>query len=192
MFLALYISFWCTGILAYTAEEQTLLQFAGRLQNFEVQPWILSSDRSVFSPQLPFPSLPTHLDNKNLKIAIQLLKMQEVAAANHWHGWGLDNNTACPATQISTSQELWCEPDYPGGIDQTNQSWTGVTCTAAGAVTCLSLPGWGLSGNISTLVNLHMLKSLQLLNLANNSLTGVECMCLHIWSLCVHNTSADS
>ena len=104
---------------------------------------------------------------------------QDVAAASQWQGWGQDNNTLCPSTQISTTQELLCEPGYPGGIEQASQSWTGVTCTPDGYVICLSLPGWGLSGNASSLLELGMLTRMQLLNLANNSLTGVD-PCMHL------------
>ncbi|DBA94632.1 TPA: hypothetical protein ACH3X1_002205 [Trebouxia sp. C0004] len=107
-----------------------------------------------------------------VQFAGQLSNFREVAAENDWHGWGLDNNTLCPSTQISTTQELMCEPGYPGGIDQASQSWTGVTCTPEGYAVCLSLPGFGLSGNVSLLLELAPLKSMQVLNLANNSLTG--------------------
>jgi len=108
--------------------------------------------------------------------------LQEVAEANQWHGWGLDNNTLCPSTQISTTQELLCEPGYPGAIEQTKQSWTGVTCTPNGHVVCLTLPGYGLSGNMSSLVELAPLKDMQCLNLANNSLQGVfTVMMQHPW-----------
>ncbi len=98
--------------------------------------------------------------------------LQDVAAAYQWHGWGLDNNTLCPSAQISTRQEVLCEPGYPGDIDQASHSWTGITCTPDGHVTCLSLPGYGLSGNISLLHDLAPLTDMQLLNIANNSFTG--------------------
>lgn len=105
-----------------------------------------------------------------------MARLQEVAAANIWHGWGLDNNTLCPSTQISTTQELLCEPGYSGGIDQASQSWTGVTCTPNGHVMCLSLPGYNLIGNVSLLLELAPLESMQFLNMANNSLTGLSLM----------------
>jgi len=99
--------------------------------------------------------------------------LQEVAEAHQWQGWGLDNNTLCPPSQLTTSQELWCEPGYPGGIQHSSQSWTGVTCTPDGYVTCLSLPSWGLHGNASALLQLGALTHMQFLNLANNTLSGV-------------------
>lgn len=107
-----------------------------------------------------------------LQFAGQISNFKNIAAAYQWHGWGLDNNTLCPFAQISTRQEVFCEPGYPGHIDQASQSWTGITCTPDGHVTCLSLPGYGLSGNISLLRDLAPLKDMQLLNIANNSFTG--------------------
>ena len=98
--------------------------------------------------------------------------MQAVAKQKGWRGWGTDNNTLCPSSQISTTQELRCEPEYLLGIDHASQSWTGVTCTPDGFVVCVSLSGWGLTGNVSALVELGPLKQMQFLNLANNSLTG--------------------
>lgn len=103
--------------------------------------------------------------------------LQDVAAANHWNGWGLDNNILCPPTQMSTTQELWCEPGYPGGVEHNSQSWTGVTCTPDGYVICLSLPDWGLHGNVSTILQLKTLTHMQFLNLANNTLTGLDVPC---------------
>jgi len=81
----------------------------------------------------------------------------------------------CPSRQISTYREQLCEPSYPGSINPHSQSWTGITCTPEGKVLCLSLPGWGLQGNASALEQLQSLHSLQLVNLANNSLTGEHC-----------------
>lgn len=107
-----------------------------------------------------------------LQFAGHISNFKDIAAAYQWHGWGLDNNTLCPSTQITTTQELSCEPGYPGGISQARQSWTGITCTPRGNVFCLSLPGYGLSGNISLLVDLAPLKDMQLVNIANNSFTG--------------------
>ncbi|KAL0041527.1 hypothetical protein WJX79_006423 [Trebouxia sp. C0005] len=80
-----------------------------------------------------------------LDFARQLSNFKEVTEAHQWQGWGLDNNTLCPPTQITTTQELWCEPGYPGGIQHSSQSWTGLAALT------------------------HM----QFLNLANNTLTGV-------------------
>ncbi|DBA85247.1 TPA: hypothetical protein ACH3X2_005947 [Trebouxia sp. C0005] len=108
-----------------------------------------------------------------LDFARQLSNFKEVTEAHQWQGWGLDNNTLCPPTQITTTQELWCEPGYPGGIQHSSQSWTGVTCTPDGYVTCLSLSSWGLHGNASALLQLAALTHMQFLNLANNTLTGV-------------------
>ncbi len=98
--------------------------------------------------------------------------MQAVAASQSWQGWGLDNNTLCPANQVSTTQQLLCEPEYPGAIAQSTQSWTGVTCTPKGNVICVSLPGSGLKGNASAMLELSPLKEMQFINLANNSLAG--------------------
>ena len=100
--------------------------------------------------------------------------MQAVAEANGWHGWGFDNNTLCPENQVSTVQHLVCEPEYPHNVDATFHSWTGITCTPSGGALCLSLPGWGLTGNVSAIAALTPLTELQMVNLANNSLTGTH------------------
>ena len=100
---------------------------------------------------------------------------QDLVSSPHWHGWGKDTNSLCPSRQITTYREQLCEPSYPGSIDPHSQSWTGISCTPEGKVLCLSLPGWGLQGNASALEQLQSLHSLQLVNLANNSLAGELC-----------------
>ena len=94
-------------------------------------------------------------------------------SSNLWQGWGKDNNPLCNNSQAAITQELLCEPTFPGGIDPNAQSWTGVVCTPTGYVLCLSLPGWGLKGNVSATTQLAPLQTMQLLNLAGNSLTGI-------------------
>ncbi|KAL0050250.1 hypothetical protein WJX82_007222 [Trebouxia sp. C0006] len=107
-----------------------------------------------------------------LDFADQLDNFQDLISSPHWHGWGKDTNFLCPSRQTVTYREQLCEPSYPGSIDPRSQSWTGITCTPEGKVLCLSLPGWGLQGNASALEQLQSLHSLQLVNLANNSLAG--------------------
>ncbi len=100
---------------------------------------------------------------------------QEVYKSSQWQGWGKDSNILCPSIEVNTDNEYLCFPDYPGEINATSQSWTGVVCTPNGTVLCVSLPGWGLTGNVSVLEELVPLQDMQLLNLANNSLTGTCC-----------------
>ena len=111
---------------------------------------------------------------------------QEVYKSSHWQGWGKDSNILCPATEVITDNDYLCFPNYPGEINATSQSWTGVVCTPNGTVLCLSLPGWGLTGKASALEELVPLQDMQLLNLANNSLTGACCEhCRQIVMFCV-------
>lgn len=98
--------------------------------------------------------------------------MQAVYSSGSWQGWGKDNNPLCNISQAAVTQELLCEPDFPGGLDTSAQSWTGVVCTPSGYVLCLSLSGWGLKGNVTATTQLAPLDTMQLLNLADNSLTG--------------------
>jgi hypothetical protein len=170
---------WLDKVVAYSSEELALLHFAGQITNFKVRcvMWTcaLLTDSAPAAVML-------RLSLVSLRyIALDTIRvfLKDVAAAYQWHGWGLDNNTLCPFSQISTTQQLLCEPGYPGYINQARQSWTGITCTPDGSVICLSLPGYGLSGNISSLLGLAPLKDMQLLNIANNSFTG-ELM-LAIW-----------
>lgn len=107
-----------------------------------------------------------------LQFAKQISDFDEVYKSSHWQGWGKDSNILCPATEVITDNEYLCFPNYPGEINATSQSWTGVVCTPNGTVLCLSLPGWGLTGSVSALEELVPLHDMQLLNLANNSLTG--------------------
>ncbi len=60
------------------------------------------------------------------------------------------------------------------------QSWTGVTCTPNGNVLCLDLVGWGLEGNVSALELLRPLQKMQMVNLANNRLSGEYMDCPHL------------
>lgn len=171
--LTLCTLLWWDRVVAYSSEELALLQFAGQISNFKVRYVTWTCVPLTYSSTATFAAL--HLSLSCLRyIAPDTVRvyLQNIAAAYQWHGWGLDNNTLCPFAQISTRQEVFCEPGYPGHIDQASQSWTGITCTPDGHVTCLSLPGYGLSGNISLLRDLAPLKDMQLLNIANNSFTG--------------------
>ena len=94
---------------------------------------------------------------------------------SQWQGWGKDSNILCPSAEVDTINEYLCFPNFPGEINATSQSWTGVVCTPSGTVLCVSLPGWGLTGNVSVLEELVPLQDMQLVNLANNSLTGTFC-----------------
>lgn len=105
----------------------------------------------------------------------QYLLFQDTYSSSHWQGWGKDSNALCPSADILTDNEYLCFPDYPGEINATSQSWTGVVCTANGTVLCISLPSWGLTGNVNALEELAPLQDMQLVNLANNSLTGKHC-----------------
>ncbi|DBA85248.1 TPA: hypothetical protein ACH3X2_005948 [Trebouxia sp. C0005] len=107
-----------------------------------------------------------------LQFAEQISNFDEVYQSSHWQGWGKDSNILCPSAQVDTDNEYLCFPDYPGEINATSQSWTGIVCTPNSTVLCISLPGWGLTGNVSVLEELVPLQDMQLLNLANNSLTG--------------------
>lgn len=171
--LTLCTLLWWDRVVAYSSEELALLQFAGQITNFKVRYVMWTCAPLTYSSTATIAAL--HLSLSSLRyIAHDTVRvyLQDIAAAYQWHGWGLDNNTLCPPAQISTRQEVLCEPEYPGDIDQASQSWTGITCTPDGHVTCLSLPGYGLSGNISLLRDLAPLKDMQLLNIANNSFTG--------------------
>ena len=170
--IPLYTVVWFTGVSAYLAEEEALLQFAGQLSNFEVR-YCSLLERLLTDQLIAILTPPSVTTSEKTATSATMFCTQAVAATYHWQGWGLDNNTLCPSTQISVTHSMLCEPGYPGGIDQASQSWTGVTCTPNGAVICLSLPSLGLNGNISTLLKLSPLQSLQMLNLANNSLTGI-------------------
>ena len=107
--------------------------------------------------------------------SMYLLVVQDVYSTNHWQGWGKDDNVLCPAAQVNTTDELLCYPDYPGEINATSQSWTGVVCTPNGTVLCLTLSSWGLQGKVGALEELGALQDMQFLNLANNSLSGTYC-----------------
>ena len=99
--------------------------------------------------------------------------LQDVFVRNHWQGWGKDSSDMCPPTQASATEELMCEPSYPGGIDPANMSWPGVVCTPAGTVLCISLPNLGLMGDISILERLSPLNDTMLIDLSGNELAGV-------------------
>lgn len=152
-------------------EESALLDFADQLDNFQV----------LCNPNLSWDYLLLHLSRSVIKPADLVLAStpadlaQDLISSPHWHGWGKDTNFLCPSRQTVTYREQLCEPSYPGSIDPRSQSWTGITCTPEGKVLCLSLPGWGLQGNASALEQLQSLHSLQLVNLANNSLAGDLC-----------------
>lgn len=107
-----------------------------------------------------------------LQFAGGLDNFDDVYSTNHWQGWGKDDNVLCPAAQVNTTDELLCFPDYPGEINATSQSWTGVVCTPNGTVLCLTLSSWGLQGSVGALEELGALQDMQFLNLANNSLSG--------------------
>ncbi|DBA94631.1 TPA: Pollen receptor-like kinase 3, variant 2 [Trebouxia sp. C0004] len=107
-----------------------------------------------------------------LQFAEQIGNFDEVYNSSHWQGWGRDSNILCPSTEVNTDNDYLCFPNYPGTINATSQSWTGVVCTPNGTVLCVSLAGWGLTGNVNVLEELVPLQDMQLLNLANNSLTG--------------------
>lgn len=98
--------------------------------------------------------------------------LQEVAA--NWTGWGLDNNSICPAGQVSASSEYQCESTFPQAINPNNQSWTGVICSPDGNVLCLSLSAWGLSGDGSAMIELAALTEIQMIDLSNNLFTGMS------------------
>ena len=98
--------------------------------------------------------------------------LQGVFSSNHWQGWGKDSNIMCPPTQATATQELMCEPSYPGGLNPANMSWTGVVCTPAGTALCLSLPDAGLTGNVSVLQKLSPLNDTMLIDLSGNNLAG--------------------
>ena len=93
--------------------------------------------------------------------------------AANWTGWGLDNNSICPAGQVSASSEYQCESTYPQALNPNNQSWTGVICSPDGNVLCLSLSTWGLSGDGSAMVELAALTEIQMIDLSNNRFTGM-------------------
>lgn len=79
----------------------------------------------------------------------------------------------CPSLQSPALSELLCEPDYPDALDPNNQSWTGVICSQDGSVRCLSLTNWGLAGDGDALLELAELAEVQMINLSNNSFTGM-------------------
>ena len=99
--------------------------------------------------------------------------MQEVYSNNHWQGWGKDTNAMCPSTQVASTDELVCEASYPDAVDPLNMSWTGVVCTPAGTVLCLSLLGFGLNGNVAILDLLGPMNDITSLDLTSNHLTGI-------------------
>lgn len=109
---------------------------------------------------------------------------QEVYSSSQWQGWGKDSNILCPSTELNTDNDYLCFPNYPGEVNATSQSWTGVMCTPNSTVLCVSLPGWGLTGNVSVLEELVPLQDMQLVNLANNSLTGKCCHPCRLYVLC--------
>lgn len=103
--------------------------------------------------------------------------MQDVYYSTGWTGWGRDDSTLCPAHQTDVVDSFLCQPSYPGGINASTQSWTGVVCTPNNTVLCLSLPSFNLTGNASALTALGPLQDMQVLNLANNSLQGIAYFC---------------
>ncbi len=130
--------------------------------------------------------LPLQVTNTPVYLAFKIsAAFQEVYKSSQWQGWGKDSNILCPSVEVNTDNEYLCFPDYPGEINATSQSWTGVVCTPNGTVLCVSLPGWGLTGNVSVLEELVPLQDMQLVNLANNSLTGTCCQhCRQIVKFC--------
>ena len=99
--------------------------------------------------------------------------LQDVFARNQWQGWGKDSNDMCPPSQASGTEELLCEPSYPGGVDPANMSWPGVVCTPTGTVLCISLPDLGLTGDISILETLSPLNDTALIDLSGNKFAGM-------------------
>lgn len=94
----------------------------------------------------------------------------------------------CPTDQATATEELACEPSYPDHIDPTNMSWTGVVCTPAGTVLCLSLPDLSFTGNIGVLEQLGPMNDIRIIDLTSNSLTGTApCPCMGIVSAAFHS-----
>lgn len=119
-----------------------------------------------------FSSAYTPNEQALLQFAATLTNFDDVYLRNNWTGWGKDNSTLCPSVQTDVVDSLLCQPDYPGSINASSQSWTGVVCTPNDTVLCLNLPSWNLAGSTSALEALVPLQDLQVLNLANNSLQG--------------------
>ena len=172
-----------TGLSAFTTEEQALLQFAKQISGFDVSyqgsrfqavPGTVCMHALFVFGKAVFPAASRTYYTNTTAFSISGV-FQEVYKSSHWQGWGKDSNILCPATEVITDNEYLCFPNYPGEINATSQSWTGVVCTPNGTVLCLSLPGWGLTGSVSALEELVPLHDMQLLNLANNSLTGTCC-----------------
>ena len=163
-----------TGLSAFTTEEQALLQFAEQISNFDVS-YLRSLKQAAqqAARQASYSFLADlYAPSDNCTKISCIAAFQEVYETRQWQGWGKDSNVLCPSAEVNTDNEYLCFPNYPGDINVTSQSWTGIVCTPNGTVLCISLAGWGLTGNVGVLEELVPLQDMQLLNLANNSLTG--------------------
>lgn len=100
--------------------------------------------------------------------------VQSVAADKHLQGWTASSNPPCSSGRpVERDSAGNCNPGTSAYVSADKNPWTGVTCNAAGKVTCIYLAALGIQGQLDGLADLSGLPSLAYLNLKSNKLTGM-------------------